>query len=136
MIHYNHYNPCGPIALPHIGDEEAFRLYAMAISFGKLEEFDTANGDDWVQYIERMEHYFLANDITDAAKQRSILISSMGQKAYRILRNLVAPDKPTDVSFKNLVQTLIQPYNLMLLESMNYLHLMVVFYGVLESLYH
>ena len=62
----------------------------MAVSFGKLDEFDTANGDDWVQYIERMEHYFLANEITDAAKQRSILISAMGQKAYKILRNIVA----------------------------------------------
>ena len=65
----------------------------MAVSFGKLEEFDTANGDDWVQYIERMEHHFLVNEITDALKQRSILISSMGQKAYKILRNIVAPNK-------------------------------------------
>ena len=39
----------------------------------------------------------------DALKQRSICISSMGQKAYKILRNIVAPNKPTDVSFKNLV---------------------------------
>lgn len=78
----------------------------MAVSFGKLEEFDTANGDDWVQYIERMEHYFLANEITDASKQRSILISSMGQKAYKILRNLIAPEKPAEVSFKNLVKTM------------------------------
>ena len=34
----------------------------MAVSFGKLEEFDTANGDDWVQYevqyIERMNITF------------------------------------------------------------------------------
>ena len=35
----------------------------MAVSLGKLEEFDTAYGDDWVQYIERVEHYFLANKI-------------------------------------------------------------------------
>ena len=78
----------------------------MAVYFGKLEEFDTANGDDWVQYIERMEHYFLANEITDASKQRSILISSMGQKACKILRNIVAPEKPTDVSFTNLVSAM------------------------------
>ena len=45
--------------LPHIGDEEVFRTNAMAVSFGKLEEFDTANGDDWVQYIKRMEHSVL-----------------------------------------------------------------------------
>ena len=78
----------------------------MAVSFGKLEEFDTVDGDDWVQYIERMEHFFLANDITDATKQRSILISSMGQKAYKTLRNLVAPTKPTDISFTNLVKAM------------------------------
>ena len=47
----------------------------MAVCFGKMEEFNTANGDDWVQYIERMEHYFLANEITDASKQHSFLIN-------------------------------------------------------------
>ena len=78
----------------------------MAVSFGKLEEFDTKNGDDWVQYIERMEHYFLANKITDVLKQHSILISSMGQKAYKIFRNIIDPDKPTNVSFKNLVSAM------------------------------
>ena len=40
--------------LPHIGNEKVFQLYAMAISLGKLEEFDTANGDDWVLYIEHI----------------------------------------------------------------------------------
>ena len=53
-----------------------------------------------------MEHFFLANDITDATKQRSILISAMGQKAYKTLRNLVASTKPTDVSFANLVKAM------------------------------
>jgi len=40
------------------GDEDYIVTYAMAVSFGKLEEFDTANGKDWVQYIEQMEHFF------------------------------------------------------------------------------
>ena len=48
--------------LPHIGNEEVFWATAMAVSFSKLEEFDTANGDDWVQYIERMEHYVLPGE--------------------------------------------------------------------------
>ena len=26
--------------------------YVMSVSYGKLEEFDTANGEDWVKYIE------------------------------------------------------------------------------------
>ena len=46
-----------------------FESMQWLLSFSKLEEFDTANGDDWVQYIERLKHYFLANEITDASKQ-------------------------------------------------------------------
>ena len=34
----------------------SFWTYKMAATFGKLEEFDTASGKDWVQYIERMEY--------------------------------------------------------------------------------
>ena len=82
----------------------------MAISFGKLEEFDTANDDEWVQYIEHMEYYFLVNEITDTLKQRSILISSMGQKICKILRNTVDPNKLTDVRFKNLGFSSDQPF--------------------------
>lgn len=51
-----------------------------------------------VQYIEPMEHYFPANEITDALKQCSILISSMGQKAYKILRNIVVSDQLTGIN--------------------------------------
>ena len=52
------------------------------------------------------EHYFLANEITDTSKQHSILISLMGHKTYKILRNIIASKKPTDISFKNLVSAM------------------------------
>ena len=73
--------------LSHIGDEENLKL-TMATSYsGKLDEFDHASGEDWTQYIERME-YYLANGINSADKQRAVLISAMGAKAYKTLRNL------------------------------------------------
>ena len=56
----------------------------MATSYGKLDEFDPASGKDWTQYIEQME-YYLANGITSADKQRAVLISTMGAKAYKTL---------------------------------------------------
>ena len=31
-----------------------FVTYVMAVSFSKSEEFYTANGEDWVHYIEQM----------------------------------------------------------------------------------
>ena len=78
----------------------------MAATFGKLEEFDMATGEDWIQYIERMEYYFQANKITAGDTKRAVLISSMGGKAYKLMRNLISPAKPNDKSFEELVEVM------------------------------
>lgn len=41
-------------------------------TIGKLEEFDETR-DDWNAYIERVEQYFLANDVTDEKKSASFV---------------------------------------------------------------
>ncbi|KAL5488914.1 hypothetical protein EMCRGX_G017932 [Ephydatia muelleri] len=41
---------------------------------GTIEEFDSAT-EDWTAYSERLEQYFVANDVDDAAKKRAILLS-------------------------------------------------------------
>lgn len=76
----------------------------MASNFGKVEEFFSEN--DWTEYTERLEQYFLANDVVDGAKKRAILLSSVGSKTYGLLRSLVAPKKPADKSFDDLVKTM------------------------------
>ena len=78
----------------------------MAITFGKLEEFDMATGEDWVQYIERMQYYFQANKLTDADTKWAILISAMGGKVYKLMHNLVSPANPSDKSFAELVEVM------------------------------
>ena len=40
---------------------------------GKIEEYDEK--DSWVEYTERLEQYFLANEITDNGKKRAVLLS-------------------------------------------------------------
>ena len=76
----------------------------MASSFGKLEKFDPGAGEDWVQYVERMEYYFLANEITLSDKKWALLISAMGATSYKLLRNLITPTAPSDKSFTELVK--------------------------------
>ena len=71
----------------------------MATMFGKLEEFDMATGKDRIQYINRMEYYFQANKITAGDTNRAILISTMGEKAYKLMCSLISPAKPNDKSF-------------------------------------
>ena len=70
-------------------------------SIGKIEEFN--KNDSWVEYTERVEQYFAANEITDNHKKRAILLSVCGAKTYKLIRNLVNPRKPTEKSFAELV---------------------------------
>jgi len=63
---------------------------------GHLSEYSST--EDWAIYAERMDQYFLANDVTDAAKKRAILLSIVGDKTYQLIRDLVALKKPTDKS--------------------------------------
>ena len=78
----------------------------MAVTFGKLEEFDTATDEDWIQYIERMKYYFQANKIREGDTKRAVLISAMGGKAYRLMHSLISPAKPNDKSFGQLVEAM------------------------------
>ena len=74
---------------------ELIEYHVMASSFGKLDEFDPESGEDWVQYVERMDYYFLANKIT---------------KSYKLLRNLITPKAPSDKSFKELVEAMMKRF--------------------------
>ena len=36
--------------------------------------------DNWIENKERLEHYFTANEVTNAGKKRAVLLSSCGAK--------------------------------------------------------
>jgi hypothetical protein len=65
-------------------------------TFGKIKEF---NGEhqEWKHYIERMNHFFDANEIKDEGKQRSF-------KTYKLIRSLVAPEEPKSKSYEELAK--------------------------------
>ena len=71
---------------------------------GHLSEYTSA--EDWASYTERMDQYFLANDVSDGAKKRAILLSVVGNKTYTLIRDLVAPNMPTDKTYQELVDLL------------------------------
>ena len=71
-------------------------------TFGKIDEFNVK--DDWPQYIERLGHYFSANDISDAGKQKSILLSVVGADTYKLMHNLSVPNLPGTETYEQLVQ--------------------------------
>ena len=69
---------------------------------GTLGEFDQSTGD-WKSYIERAQQYFVANDVDDADKKRAILLSCVGDKAYRTIKDVLSPDSPSDVALATLI---------------------------------
>ena len=74
----------------------ATRMGSMVI--GSPGEFN-ADNDEWIECMERLEHFFNANGIADENRKKSILLSSCGSKTYKLFRNLLAPTKPGDASW-------------------------------------
>ena len=82
----------------------------MATLLGKIDEFDRSK-EEWPQYVERLGHFFDANDIASADKKRSVFLAMVGPTTYKLLHNLLAPDKPGDKSYTQLVTTLTNHFN-------------------------
>ena len=70
---------------------------------GSIGEF-LSDREDLISYTEQLTQYFVANDISDECNtRRTILLSSCGTPTYQLIQNLVAPGKPTDESFSEIV---------------------------------
>ena len=90
-----------PLTSAHCAEVTGDENGTMATLFGQVQEFDSEK-EEWSQYAERLEHYFVANEVQSPERKRAILLSVMGPLCYKLLRNLVAPAKLTDKTYKEL----------------------------------
>ncbi|KAI4895675.1 hypothetical protein NFI96_020671 [Prochilodus magdalenae] len=58
-----------------------------------------------------LDYFFLANDITDGDKMKAILLSGVGATTYSLMRSLLCPQKPSDKTYKELVDLLKAHFN-------------------------
>ena len=72
---------------------------------GSIETF-YLHADNWLEYIERVEQYFIANGIDSAEKKRGILLTVVGSETYSLIRNLLTPVKPSEKTFAEIVEIL------------------------------
>ena len=83
--------------------------------------------EEWPQYTERVRHFSPANALTEGAKnnrfffpslvlpptnysKQLVFLSLIGPSTYKLLSNLLAPTKPGDMSYNDLVKTLLAHY--------------------------
>jgi hypothetical protein len=67
---------------------------------GKIDPF-VPNQDSWTSYIERLEHYFVAND-TAAGKKKSVLLTVCGSATFELAKSLVQPETLADKSYEQI----------------------------------
>ena len=75
----------------------------MAVKHGFLPEF-VPGTEEWGSYVERAEHYFVANGVDTPETRRAVLLSSCGAPTYRLIRNLSTPLKPGEKTYKEIVE--------------------------------
>ena len=88
---------------------------------GTIGEFQNAQ-ESWQSYVERLQ-YFVANDVKTADKQHAVLLSTVGGQTYQLIRNLLAPTKPTEVTFAEIVDAVqkhVQPRPSIIVERFNF----------------
>ena len=92
--------------------------------FGRVGEFN-AERETFNAYAERVEMFFTANNIVETTgegstqanrvvadrKRAIIFLTEVGPVVYSTLSNLLAPAKPKDTSFTDIVRVLEKHYN-------------------------
>ena len=66
--------------------------------------------ETWVPYIERLQQYFVANDIKGDDRQRAVLLGVCGASTYQLIQSVVSPAKPTEKTFEQLVTRMKEHY--------------------------
>lgn len=85
------------------------QIVVAASNVGRFEAFDPEKLS-WDSYAERLDQFFIANDVVDDRKKRALLITSLSMEQYRLLTNFFAPDSPTTTDFETLCDRLRQHY--------------------------
>ena len=69
----------------------------------RVNEFD--GNCDFADYVDQLKQCSIANDITREEKKRAVLLTSCGAQTYALIKNLLAPEKPSEKSFAEIVRT-------------------------------
>ena len=54
-------------------------------------------------YVDHLENYFIAHDGKEDVKKRAILLCESGVATYKLILSLMAPTKPSDMDYKDLL---------------------------------
>ena len=89
----------------HFSENVEFSENDMA-TIGSIGQFDSAE-ESWQSYVERFELFVDCNGISEA-KKLSTLLTVMGVRTYSLLKDLITPNKPSEKTYKEIIDTISQ----------------------------
>ena len=85
-------------------------VYKMATRvFGTMSEY-IMESEDITEWLERLEQWFIANEIESVNRKRSLLLTFIGRRGYKLLRSL-AQNEPTLKTYAELTKLLLDHLN-------------------------
>ena len=99
---------CKSLLRYHIFGNEVESFLLLWQPLGKLTNSTRAKRNG---HSTKNGYFFQANDIDDAGKKRAVLLSVVGPVTYKLLKNLLAPAKPGEKTYDELVETLSAHYS-------------------------
>lgn len=79
----------------------------MKALFGHIEPYTAER--DFRDYVDRMEQFFIVNSVQNE-KKVAMFLTLMGPEPYNVAKNLVAPKKPSEKSYEELIACLTSHY--------------------------
>ena len=74
--------------------------------FGQVDKFDAHGKESFTNYLERLEFYFIANDIDNDSKKKAMFLSSVGAETFKLIKDLCTPVRPMDKTFQEICDIL------------------------------
>ena len=85
----------------------------MSALLGRINPFDP-DQEEWPQYVERLDQFIEANDLTDdekATKRLATFLTVIGPGPYKLLCSLLSQVKATDKTYDELIKKLMEHYS-------------------------
>ncbi|KRY10622.1 LanC-like protein 2 [Trichinella patagoniensis] len=70
---------------------------------GHIEEFDIYKPKEWTAYASHLIFFLEANNVTDPARRRAVLLSSCGGAVFNLIQAFISPANPNEKSFDEIL---------------------------------
>ena len=77
---------------------------------GSVVQFDP-NKEEWTSYVEHLNYYLIANEVTEDTKKCAILMSGCGPTTYKTIHSLVDSETWKIIKYSELIDLLTSHYN-------------------------